>query len=526
VFCNASQPEYKGIDLDTETLEDTIEWLKTRRVKVVTVSGHGETTIYNGWNRYCDKMIDARMPLHIISNFAKEFSVEELKTLSRFKSIEVSCDTTDPVLFRKLRRGADLRTLCLNILRLQATAFGERRPAPTISFSCVVFDQNIFQLMDYVSLGKALGIDHFNFCNLTKYPDLKDALNPKHITEMPVELLPQASASLYEAFEFLKREKIKYDFQQGLMDTLNQCIQSLNTSAPLTQQDPPVKDDEHVKVNDVHTVHEESESTEPVKESEEVETHRYTSPKLNAQTRACLDPWQFIMIRANKDILPCCWHQPIYTLGEKQSLSDVLNNKWMKELRRNLLTGNLDRDCINCPSKGWTKTRTLKKKVWHYLNPGIYKFLFPWIPNIKKGVYKDFQLVYGRGWYDLESNPNIKDPDWQNWRWTSKKAFCKMENPKREASLILQGSVDKSIHKEQTVRIKVNDTILDKFIPGTAKFFKEYIITPGMMGEEDKISLIIETDNVFLPSEVNPEITDSRELGIQIYHLFFGEKLK
>ena len=111
VFCYASQPGYKGIDLDVETIEDTIESLKTRNVKVVTVSGHGETTLYKNWHCYCSNMLDAGMTLHIISNFAKELSHEELKTLLRFKSIEISCDTSNPVLFKELRRGADLKTI-------------------------------------------------------------------------------------------------------------------------------------------------------------------------------------------------------------------------------------------------------------------------------------------------------------------------------------------------------------------------------------------------------------------------------
>ena len=223
---------------------------------------------------------------------------------------------------------------------------------------------------------------------------------------------------------------------------------------------------------------------------------------------------------------PCCWHQPVYSLGKGQALADVFNNTRLKELRQSLLTGILSADCMNCPSRGWTSIDNLQKKVWHYLNPGINKFLFPKIPGIKTDILKDFQVVYEQGWYEPETDPTIKDPDWQNWRWTAKKAACQLENPKRLALLIIRGSVDKNILETQTVWIKINDTILDEFIPGTAKFFKEYLISPGMMGEDEKISLIIETDNVFLPSRVNPGITDNRELGIQIYHLFFGEKLK
>ena len=116
VYCAASQPTYKGIDLDVKTIDSAIEALKKREIKVLSVNGHGETTLYKNWHLYCNKMLDAGIQLHIISNFAKEFSQDEIQTLSRFKSIEISCDTNDPELLKKLRRGIDLQTLGLNPL--------------------------------------------------------------------------------------------------------------------------------------------------------------------------------------------------------------------------------------------------------------------------------------------------------------------------------------------------------------------------------------------------------------------------
>jgi hypothetical protein len=428
-----------------------------------------------------------------------------------------------------MRRGADLKVICLNILRLRALAIKENRRGPSLSFSCVVSDQNIFQLMDYVSFGKALGINHFTFCNLTKYPDLADTLNPRHITELPVDLLPQAEKSLTETYEFLQRANIEYYSQQGLMDSLKQQIQAsrINNTVPLGGDEPdrhPVEEnrDNHTGEDDTR---EESPKVEVVDSADDrAEPHRYSSAGQESQTRDCLDPWQFIMIQANKNVLPCCWHEPIYSLGKAQSLSDVFNNTRFKELRQSLLTGNLSNYCMNCPSRGWTSIKNLQEKVWHYLNPGINKFLFPKIPGIKPDIIEDFQVVFEQGWYEPETDLTIKDPVWQSWRWTSKKASCRLENPKSEALLIIRGSVDKSIHETQTVWVKINGTTLDEFIPGTAKFFLEYVITPEMMGEASNVTLIIETDKIFVPSGLNPGNNDNRELGMQVYQVFFGKK--
>jgi MoaA/NifB/PqqE/SkfB family radical SAM enzyme len=516
VYCGVSQPQYKSADIDGETIEKTIAVLKKRNISVLCVNGHGETTIYKDWHRYCNQLLEAGTSLHITSNFAKELSDEELKTLSRFKSIEISCDTCDPQLFRQLRRGADLKTICLNILRLRAMCTQNGSHSPIISFSCVVSDQNIFQLPEYVLFGKILGVNHFNFCNLSKYPDLEGIRNPKHISQLPAELLKKAEESLAKTFSFLRRENIDYHTQQGLIDTLKMKIQALNTN--------PVPSCS--KKN--HLDHEGDNQVQPLNSADEESCpslHRYSSPPRETQTRDCLEPWQFIMIRANNDVHPCCWHQPIYSLSKKQSLAEVFNSTPIKELRRQLLTGNLSTDCLHCPGKGKTSINHLRKKVRDYLEPGINKFLSFRIPEIKTGILRNFEVVYEQGWYSPETDLTIKDPDWQKWRWTSKQAFCKLENPKRKAMLILRGSVNKSIYQDQNIFIKINGLLLDEFQPGTAKFFKEYIITKEMMRNDDRISLMIETDKTFVPSEWRSMSKDNRELGIQVYQLFFGENL-
>jgi MoaA/NifB/PqqE/SkfB family radical SAM enzyme len=509
VYCGASQPQYKSADLDGETIEKTIAVLKKRNVSVVCVNGHGETTIYKDWHLYCNQLLEAGTALHITSNFAKAFSDEELKTLSSFKSIEISCDTCNPQIFKQLRRGADLKTICFNILKLRAMFTKNGGHSPTISFSCVVSNQNIFQLPEYVLFGKTLGVNHFNFCNLSKYTDLEGIRNPEHISELPAGLLMKAEESLTKTFSLLQRENINYHIQQGLIDTLKKKIQSLNTN-PV----PSHSKNDH-PVQPLNSLDEESCST----------LRRYSSPPQEAQTRDCLEPWQFIMIRANNDVHPCCWHQPIYSLGKKQSLAEVFNSTPIKELRKQLLTGNLSTDCLHCPGKGKTSINNLRKKVWYYLKPGINKFLSLKIPDIKTDILRNFEVVYVQGWYSLETNLTIKDPDWQNWCWTAKQALCKLGNPKRKALLILRGSVNKSISQDQCVFIKINSILLDEFLPSTEKFFKEYVITGEMMGDNDEITLVIETNKTFIPSEWDLKSGDNRELGIQVHHLFFGERI-
>jgi SAM-dependent methyltransferase len=165
------------------------------------------------------------------------------------------------------------------------------------------------------------------------------------------------------------------------------------------------------------------------------------------------------------------------------------------------------------------------KNVRYYLAHGIDQYLVPKIYSQKTPAIRDFEVVYQQGWYPPETDLTIQEPGWQHWRWTAKKALCKLENPKRKALLLLRGAVNKSIYEDQLVSVKLNDTILDEFIPGKARFFKRYVIPVEMMGKNESITLGIETNKTFVPSEMAPGAADSRELGLQVYQLFFGERI-
>jgi hypothetical protein len=148
--------------------------------------------------------------------------------------------------------------------------------------------------------------------------------------------------------------------------------------------------------------------------------------------------------------------------------------------------------------------------------------LFDRAINVQPASYNAPEIAYYEGWNELETDPTIADPFMRSWRWTTGKAVCIIENPHREATLIVKGGVNQA----KKVILKINETPLDEFVPETDKFSKEYTLTPQMMGEGDEFSLKIETDKTFVPSRMIPTSKDNRELGIQIYFIYFRDKLK
>jgi len=136
------------------------------------------------------------------------------------------------------------------------------------------------------------------------------------------------------------------------------------------------------------------------------------------------------------------------------------------------------------------------------------------------------EIVYAEGWNNVETDARFENPRERRWQWTTKKAVCVIENPKKEATLIIQGGVDKAKITDQKVIFRVNDKVLDEFIPETAKFAKRYTLKPEQMGNDYEFRLTIETDKAFVPAMLDPESSDKRELGVQIYFLYFREALK
>ncbi|MGE5344250.1 MAG: hypothetical protein ACM3SY_22515 [Candidatus Omnitrophota bacterium] len=170
------------------------------------------------------------------------------------------------------------------------------------------------------------------------------------------------------------------------------------------------------------------------------------------------------------------------------------------------------------------------------LTVGLYKpdsknaiTLFEKVFNIQSASLNAPEKVYDEGWYQPETDPSLKNPDERSWRWTGKRAVCVIANPRKESLLIIRGGVDKAILPDQKITFKINDTTLEEFVPSTAKFSKQYVIQPGIMGNEDDLKLVIEADKTFIPSTVNKivkDTRDNRELGLQIYFLYFRENIK
>jgi hypothetical protein len=128
------------------------------------------------------------------------------------------------------------------------------------------------------------------------------------------------------------------------------------------------------------------------------------------------------------------------------------------------------------------------------------------------------EIIYEKGWYDLEENPEAY---LKRWRWTAKEALCLIDNPKRDALLVIKGGVNLEALEDQSVVFKINDLIIDSFKPDQSEFERSYDIKKEMLGEGDEFTLTISTDKTFIPAQLVADSSDERELGLQISFIYF-----
>jgi hypothetical protein len=88
---------------------------------------------------------------------------------------------------------------------------------------------------------------------------------------------------------------------------------------------------------------------------------------MSTLSKACLDPWSFLLIKADGDVCLCCWSEPVGNVNAAD-LDSIVGGLKAQHLRSSLLTGELLSCCRNCPAREETTTEKLCKDVETYLN--------------------------------------------------------------------------------------------------------------------------------------------------------------
>jgi len=148
----------------------------------VHVNGHGETTYHQNWMEMCRKVLDTGYRPYIITNLAKGYSDEEVELLAKFACIQISLDSDDDDLMRKVRKAVRVDKVFETIQRIRDAATRHNiHPKPVISFSIGLYDPSIWTLERFVDRLIAFGIRTITFWNLVEMPHQTQVRRLRHL---------------------------------------------------------------------------------------------------------------------------------------------------------------------------------------------------------------------------------------------------------------------------------------------------------------------------------------------------------
>lgn len=389
-YCAKSHPGNAGEHMTFE-LESILPDLERVTPHEIQISGHGESTILEGWSELASRLIERGMPITLTSNFSRVFSESEIAVLAEMEQITISCDTADPEAFRAIRRGAEISSVEENLRNLLARSEVTGR-RPYLAINCVLTPRTIGGLCDLVhwavdngtqcvsivqhidhgdrgsepaahsvdcgdggrlteilgeaaNLARSLGLD-FNHMGSVPVPTESGALPPK------LEIAPLPRAARAEAPSEKKPVTVPAsDPSSSIPDTM-----------PLDLLDTPAS---------------------PVEPSE----LRNESP-----TRDCTDPWKKLYINADGDVSLCCWSNPVGNV-QNTALEELRNGGAAMEMRGGLLSGNLPSACAACEVRAWTTAANLQDDVLELDKPEEQPLSFAARRRIREYLFEQQKIL-------------------------------------------------------------------------------------------------------------------------------------
>jgi MoaA/NifB/PqqE/SkfB family radical SAM enzyme len=299
-------------DLSDVVIDQIYHYCKDSGVRYVTLSAGGETTMFPGWHqRVAQFLEDAEIEAHIVSNFARLFSDDDLNALAKFKAIQISFDSADLQMVRKLRSKADLRIIAFNIIRLRQRG-RELGRTPTLVVNCTLWRDNIRGIAQLAGFCRELGIDQLLLT--------EGFVSTAHNYTVP------------DTLEILTEEEVVLLAQQIV--AAENALSDGTTSIQL-------QDHLRLRIGDV------------------LEEVRHGGKPQNAAASfcrrmilsACRQPWQSPLVAQDGKVLPCCVASDTAAIGDltgTATMAEILDSDAARAVRASILDGKSTLPCHGC----------------------------------------------------------------------------------------------------------------------------------------------------------------------------------
>jgi MoaA/NifB/PqqE/SkfB family radical SAM enzyme len=169
-YCAVSSPSYAGVEMEEALFERIVPLLANEPAAMVHVNGHGETTFHPKWVGWCRRIVEAGHRPYIITNLAKHYTDVELEMLAEFRVIQVSLDSDDGEMMKRIRKAVQVENVFETIHRIREMAARRASPhVPRFWMSIGVYDPSIWTLERFVQRLVDMDISVITFWDLVEY---------------------------------------------------------------------------------------------------------------------------------------------------------------------------------------------------------------------------------------------------------------------------------------------------------------------------------------------------------------------
>jgi len=324
-YCYKADEIHEALPGANEDMTDAMiarlyRYCKEAGIKSVSLSVVGETTLHKGWRSRVKQFLeDPEIKTHLNSNFVRLFDDDDLSALISLDTLQISIDSPDLAMMRKLRSRADIRTITYNIVRLRQKARKVGR-CPFISVNCVLCRDNIGHIVNLASFCRELGVNQLMLSVMGRLLLSETIVVGEHNPNMPETLDSLAGSEV-----ILLAEQIA-----GAEDLLADSSTGLHV-------------DERLRARIEAVI------AEVRQGATAADVSAYFQRSIASS--ACRQPWTSPMVMANGDVLPCCETGrggPVVGNLTQASLPDILDGEAHRAVRASILDGRPILPCRVC----------------------------------------------------------------------------------------------------------------------------------------------------------------------------------
>jgi MoaA/NifB/PqqE/SkfB family radical SAM enzyme len=263
-----------------------------------------------GWQHRIVRFLDdPKIETSLVSNFVRVFNDEDLEALTKIGTLQISFDSSDLAMVRKLRSRADLRTITYNIIRLRQKG-RERGRTPRLVVNCTLCRDNIGHIGKLAGFCRELGVDQLLLTEVmpitdhnTRMPEMLDCLTDDEVVCLVREIMA--------AREILQGSPTEFALQDHLEGKIAELIEEIR--AGMIPQNPAA----------------------------------YFHRRMDSS--ACHQPWVSPMVRADGKVLPCCGHR-FKAIGDLNTatMGEIVDGDSYRAVRASILEGQPIVMCETC----------------------------------------------------------------------------------------------------------------------------------------------------------------------------------